>query len=197
MDYQLEYLLGGKEDDIANLRIAANRICLLRESANALYLYSDDVKSGQADALAAVIAFLTGAPEVKDLIKTSIILGWAYAESIYDVKMLFSGGKIPLMKSDDTWHYSLTNALNLWSEEGDCKTGLSYEDYLRVILMLEDSDRLTLRAMNMIEADIRETKGNKNFRLDACYNAVKVFVKIKSHFGYSFEMTREKSYEPD
>ena len=88
LDYQLEYLLGGKEDDIANLRITANRICLLRESANVLYLYSDDVKSGQADALAAVIAFLTGAPEVKDLIKTSIILGWAYAESIYDVKML-------------------------------------------------------------------------------------------------------------
>ena len=197
LSYQLEYLVGGEEHDVENLRITANRICLIREAANVLYLHSNEKLSSQADVLASVIAFLTGTPEVKDMIKESIILGWAYAESIYDAKVLFKGGKIPLLKDDASWHYSLSNALSLWSSDEKSDAGMSYEDYLRVILMLENSEKLTLRAMDMVEADIRKTKGNEFFRLDACYSALRTEISIGSYFGYSFQMTREKRYESD
>lgn len=193
--YQLEYLIGGKDDDMGNLLAVANRICLLREASNAGYLFSDREKSGQAEVLATLLSLLTGAPETKDLIKTSIILGWAYAESVYDVKMLLAGGKIPLVKDDETWHFSLENALNLWSEGADCKKGLTYEDYLRTLLMLSDLDQLTLRAMNLVEADVRRTDQNRFFRLDACLTALEAKVTINSRYGYSFEIKRLRQYE--
>lgn len=193
--YQLEYLIGGENSDVENLRITANRICMLREASNAAYLFSDEEKKGQAQILASVISFLIGAPEVEELLETSIILGWAYAESIYDVKMLLSGGRIPLVKDESTWHYSLSNALKLWHEDGESKEGLSYKDYLRTILMFIDNEKLTMRAMNMVEADIRQTENNSFFRLDACLTEMDVNVRIGSSFGYSFESQRRKKYE--
>lgn len=60
--------------------------------------------------------------------------------------------------------------------------------------MLTDTDRLTMRAMNMIEADIRLTDGNAGFRLDGCYHGVTTEMKLESSFGYEFEIMREKFY---
>ncbi len=140
LDYQIEYLLTGKNNDIDNLRSVANKLCLLREAANAIYLFSNEEKSMEAEVAAAVLATLLMVPELTDLFKSALLLGWAYAESLYDVKMLLSGGKIPLIKNDATWHYDLDGALSLGtdSQEQISETGLSYEDYLRIFMMFTD-----------------------------------------------------------
>ena len=127
--------------------------------------------------------------------ETAILLGWAYAESVYDVKTLLAGGKVPLLKDRDSWHYSLQAALsgelNDGGEEGK---GLSYLDYLRIFMTLTDLDLLTVRAMNMVEADIRQTAGNSLFRLDACYDGFQATIDISSSFGYKYELNRKRVY---
>ena len=194
--YQLEYLIAGKENDTENLRGVANRLLALREAANALYLFSDSEKSMEAELVAGVIATLLAVPEITELLKVSLLLGWAYAESLYDVKTLLEGGKIPLIKDDATWHFGLQGALeaNISNENFREETGLSYEDYLRIFLMLTDTDKLTGRAMNLVEADIRLTAGNADFRLDGCFDRIEAYICVESAYGYQFELTRQKSY---
>ena len=91
-------------------------------------------KSMEAELVAGVIATLLAVPEITELLKVSLLLGWAYAESLYDVKTLLEGGKIPLIKDDATWHFGLQGALeaNISNENFREETGLSYEDYLRI-----------------------------------------------------------------
>lgn len=73
-------------------------------------------------------------------------------------------------------------------------TDLGYEDYLRIFLLLCDERTITYRAMNIVEQDIRVTPGNQNFCLDACIAELQMNVKVKSRYGYSVEIERQKSY---
>lgn len=88
-------------------------------------------------------------PEIGELLAATLILGWAFAESVYDVKELLAGEKIPLLKTDATWHYGLSSALQGelpgTSEEdasGSDSPGMGYEDYLRIFLLLCEENLL-------------------------------------------------------
>lgn len=193
--YQIEYLVTEGESDAENLRSVLKRICVIREVANTLYLYSDSEKCGMAELAAALVCNLAMVPELAPVLEAAILLGWAYAESIYDIKTMLAGGRVPLLKDAETWHYGLDSALSgKLEEQEDTGSGLSYEDYLRIFMMCTDIDALTARAMNMVEADIRLTPGNGNFRLDGCYAGLEAFMRIESGYGFDFEMTRQKSY---
>lgn len=195
LDYQVEYLIGGNAADIDNLRMIVNRICMIREAANAIYLMGCEEKRAEMKLVSEVVGALILLPQLAPLMEAAILLGWAYAESVYDVKTLLSGGRIPLLKSDDNWHYSLATALSgEWKAQGDNDEGMCYADYLRVFMMFQDVDTITVRAMNMVEADIRSTPGNACFRLDACYEAIEVSIEWESAYGYQYGMTKSKSY---
>ena len=196
LQYQIEYLIAGKNTDADNLKNVANRLCALREAANAMYLLSNEAKRAEIKVAAGLVCTLIMLPELTPLLEGAILLGWAYAESIYDVKSLLAGGKVPLWKDDNSWHYSLSAALE--GDLGDSSQdgqGLSYQDYLRIFMMFTDTDILTARAMNMVEADIRKTPGNSAFRLDGCYEMVEARIRIGSSHGFHYEITRKKRYQ--
>lgn len=196
LSYQLEYLIGNNDTDVANLKEVINILCAIREAANVLYLFSDAEKCGEAEGVAILLASVLLVPEAAPLFKTTLLMGWAYAESLYDVEVLLAGGRIPLIKDKTSWHYDLQEALNYGGtvdiQESE---GLSYEDYLRIMMMFVELDVLTGRAMNMVEADIRQTAGNSYFRLDNCFEQVVFRIRIKSNYGYEYEITRKKKYE--
>lgn len=197
--YQTEYIIAGKNSDRENLREIVNRIFIIREAANAIYLMGSEEKHAIAEAMGQLLAAVLLVPEIAGLFTTTIILGWAFAESTYDVKMILSGEKIPLIKDDQTWHYDLSTAL-----EGDIADsadgrnenihGIGYEDYLRIFLMFCEEREITYRTMNVVEMDVRNTPGNSHFRLDACIAELDINVKVESKYGYSFEIERQKSY---
>lgn len=195
LDYQMEYLISGKDNDNDNLKAMANTLCFIRAAANASYLFADPEKCTEAELLGLALGTLICLPEAGSLFKTIILCGWVYAESVYDVKTILAGGRIPLLKNDASWHYSLDDALlgNIQTEATETE-GLSYEDYLRIFMVLTDLDTLTGRAMDMVEADIRLTPGNAGFRLDGCYDGVEVYIRMESAYGYSCEMVRKKQY---
>lgn len=194
--YQIEYLVAESDSDAENLRTVANRICGIREAANTLYLFSDSEKRMEAELVSQLACDLAMVPELAPVLEAAILLGWAYAESIYDVKTLLSGGRVPLIKDSSNWHYDLSGALqgDLTDSDGN-GSGMAYEDYLRIFMMCTERDTLTTRAMNMVEADMRRTPGSSAFRLDGCYDCLEAWVRIKSSHDFDFEITRQRSYD--
>lgn len=195
LKYQIEYLLAGRESDVDNLKSAANRLLAFREAANVLYLLTNAEKNAEVKALATALGGFLPIPGLLQLIEAVILFGWASAESIHDVKILLNGGKVPLVKDGATWHYSLESALRgELTDEPEGGEGLSYEDYLRIFMMLTSLDTLTARAMNLVEADIRMTAGNAAFRMDVCYDRLEAEVWTKSSFGCEYRILRTGTY---
>lgn len=196
LSYELEYLLTGKDSDVLNLSGVVDSLTGIREAANAIYLLTDEEKCGEAKLLAGILCGLFKVPELTELVKYSLLLAWSFAESLHDVEVLLQGGRVPLMKTQDTWYYSLANALTGFQITAvtDNKGGLSYEDYLRILCMLMQEDTLTKRAMNLVEANIRKTRKNRAFRMDACFVETEAGMKVTSAYGYSYEITRRKGY---
>lgn len=197
MSYQVEYLIAGNKNDTDNLRSVANSLLAMREVANTIYLFADKDSRLVAKGMATTMAITMGLPILAGLIENILLFGWAFAESVYDLKCLLAGEKIPLIKDSASWHYDLQSALKLdlgTEDHAEETKGLSYEDYLRILLFFEDEEELTMRAMNVVEADIRATEGNEHFRLDGCLDSIGVVVRYKSAFGYECEITREKGY---
>ena len=195
LKYQVEYILAGKENDLDNLKSIASRLLLIRETANSLYLFADEGKRAQASALAATVAAVIMLPELQILLEYSILFAWAFAESVYDVRSLFNGGKVPLLKTDATWHTDIGDLFETEESGGNSENGLSYEDYLRVLLKMMNLDTKTMRMIDVVELDIRKTAGNAGFRMDACVDGMRIETNIISKYGSACLLERDCCYE--
>lgn len=194
--YQIEYLLNEKTNDTDNLRLTADKICALRDAANVMYLMSDAEKMTEIQAMAIAVCGAVALPSITPIVEAIILLGWASAESILDVKTLMGeNGRVPLIKTKATWKCSLNSALSgEVAGSSDNTDGLRYEDYLRILLSFSNLDKITALAMNVIEANIRQTPGNHRFRMDACYDGFCITAFLESRFGYRYEVTRKRQY---
>lgn len=181
LDYQLEYILCGKGSDQENLKGVVNRLLLLREGSNFLYALSNQDMQAQAGALAAAIVGILAVPGLVTVTKMALLLAWAYGESLLDVRTLLSGGKIALEKTADTWKLSLENLgriTELLQEDGNSdQKGLTYPEYLRMLLFTGKKAKYPMRGLDLIEANLRMEDSTKNFRADACMDQVKVNTK--------------------
>ena len=197
LKYQTEYILGGKTGDIENLKSVAGRLLLIREGVNIVHLVSDGTKRAQAAGLASAIASAFLIPPATGVIEAALLLCWAFGESILDVRELFDGGKVPLVKSTADWQLSLENLPELLngldSVRRGSEDGMSYEDYLQVLLLGVSREEKITRAMDMIELCVRE-KGRKNFRMDSCIVAAEVSVDVKANKRKVFNVTRAYGY---
>lgn len=194
--YQIEYLIAGKENDTENLNDVALRLLGIRAGMDLLYLETDSSKKADAELLAEGICTVCFIEEMAPVLTHTILLAWALAEGRYDTKVLLSGGKIPFMKDQSTWHSDMLSALSGMDPGPFTGTdsGLSYTDYLRILMFLTDTEKLTVRAMDIIEADIRLSGGNENFRMDACMEMIEFSAVIKSSFGNSVNIKRRLKY---
>lgn len=196
LDFETEYLLAGKNTDAANLKSVLTRLLILREGYNLAFLMSDEKKQEEISAVATAICAVVFLPELEPVAEGILAYGWSLAESIYDVKCLVKGGKIPLQKTDKTWHSGLQQVIDgLFHEQSLPEEGLSYRDYLRIFLMLTGTKKLTDRAMNLVEGDIRLTPKNEDFRLDACFTELKIAVRLKDARNREMEIVRSMNYE--
>lgn len=198
LDYEIEFLLAGKSSDRENLKWVVNRLLALRETSNFLYIMQDGEKKAEAEALALTLSAVLLFPELKDLITLSILIAWSFAESLQDVKILLEGGKVPLFKTKESWRLSLQNALSVEENIGGRKedtSGLNYQEYLHIFLLLSSQEQKQLRFMDVVEMDIRKTRGNESFRLDNCLEQMEVTAGIKSRMGQVFQITRRYGYE--
>jgi len=198
LSYELEYILKGKNCDIDNLKSVVTELLFIRQAANAAYLFSNDAKKSEVEVITTAIAILLGYPDIQKPLTESILFAWVYAESVYDLRVLLAGGKVPIMKNDSTWHYSLGEmfffAFDNTVSVNETSLGLSYIDYLRVLMSFEKEETKTMRFMDIIEMDIRKQPGNTNFRIDQCVDYLTADASITSSYGKSLSIKRTNFY---
>ncbi|MCR5719097.1 MAG: DUF5702 domain-containing protein [Lachnospiraceae bacterium] len=200
--YELEYIIGGMASDKDNLTKTVRRLLLLRIGLNGAAIKSDPVMQAKVDEAVLANPVCDLFPEVFPIFKEATELAWCYAESLYDVKALLKGKKIELKKTSSQWHYSLSGVLKGMVRvddvnESEGNTGLKYNEYLRLLLLLKKSSDLCYRSMDMVEARIRTYPGNTHFKLDGCFAAIGVNVSFHSRYGYGYSVTRKDKYLRD
>ena len=193
LDYQAEYVLGGKASDKENLSYVVNRLLLIREPANLAFLYTDAQKRAELEACAAALSFLLLIPEGMELVQGVLAAGWAYVESLSDVRILLSGGKVPLIKDSTAWKTQLENLNQNTSITGG--RGQDYEEYLRILFTFAPKEKSLMRTMDMIEQNICKTEGRENFRFDVCVDAVSLSFLIKGPNNMTWQADRFYTYD--
>ena len=169
--YELEYLIGGKDRDEANLRSVVYRLLWMRTALNRHSLSGFGEKQVLIRKAAALAVGWTGNAGLCELVSELLSAAWSLAEGMSDVRILLDGGYVPLLKEEADWQLSLEKAAGGWKKSNrmngcDRERGNSYEDYLRICLYYQPADRLSYRAMDVIQWNIRRLDGS--FRMDAC-----------------------------
>ena len=173
LDYEMEYLLGGKASDKDNLEYVIGRIRILRFAVNYGYLLTDKDMQMEVDTLATTLSAVFLSPEIGPVIKHALLLAWAYGESLTDVKTLLAGKKVPAVKSKESWNLTLDGLLELAKnrsipEGKETEEGNSYEQYLQMMLVLKSKEELSMRALDLVEMNLRSGMEKTFFRADAC-----------------------------
>lgn len=175
---ELEYILKGKKSDRENLKSTVQSLFLLRESMNLLALARSPSLTAQADTLAALMVGWTGLAPVIKLVQLAICAGWSVAETIVDLRTLLSGGNVPLLKDSSSWNLALEQVTDLVNGNrllvGKQQDGLSYKDYLRLMLYTVGLQKKAYRTMDVIQ--LRMQRERADFDLLQCAYAVEVNV---------------------
>lgn len=100
---------------------------------------------------------------------------------------------MPLVKSKETWKLKLSELLNI-GEQGiqdvdqDTGEGLTYRDYLKGLLILQDKETLSMRALDLIEQ-------NLDLKADNCVMRIEIESKCKLRRGVQYEFSTYFGYQ--
>lgn len=135
LSYEIEYLLAGKSSDEENLEWVAKRLLSVRVAVNYGFLQANGEKIAKAEAIALGISTALAIPEAKEVVKQAFLFFWAYQDSLGDLRNLYLGKDVPLGRN----------------EEG-MRAG--YEDYLRALLFATDTEKICMRALDLLELNL-------------------------------------------
>ena len=176
LQYQIEYLICGKDSDEENLKHIVNRLIAVREASNLAFLSADPEKRAESLAAATAVCTAAAVPYLAPVAAVGIRAAWAFAESILDVRTLLAGGKVPILKNAAGWQLSIEK-LPRFLTLGDTgrKTpsdGLTYNQYLDLLLLLKPERDLSSGLMDLVEYNIRRMEGRQSFRIDSCIDSL-------------------------
>ena len=195
--YQMEYILCGKKTDEKNLKETVKKLMLVREAANIACLYTDPGLSSTLSETALIIGTIMLIPEAAPLIKLLLAAGWSYAESLVDVRALLENKKIPYVKTGSTWQTDLAALAesrgNIAELTRDVPGGMTYEEFIAVLLLTAPSSKIVQRAMDMTESEIRGS-GRPAFHLDSCIGAVSAEILVRSENRVTFPVEETMDY---
>ncbi len=166
LSYEKEYILGGEEKDVDNLKEIVNKIVLFRSLTDTITLLADTKSREKAQLMAAEFVGFTGMPAIIEAVKYVIIVTWGFGEALVDTAAVFSGKSVPIIKKKKDFLLDLTDIFGLTKEKileraGGMKEdagGLgysSYETYLDVFLFLENKEDKLYHSMDVIQENLR------------------------------------------
>lgn len=187
LKYEIEYLISGKAGDKENLTTVLEKIIWTREGINFVYLLTDSTKMAEAEALATALVGYTGIAPLVVAMKFAILAVWAYGESLLEVRILLSGGKVDFIKNNSNWKLQLSELANVATimkgESTGDEQGMAYEDYLWVLLSASSQKDKCYRSMDLIEKRIQELTKVTSFRMDHCVSYMEGEVSAVSRCG--------------
>ncbi|NSW92195.1 MAG: hypothetical protein HPY74_16250 [Firmicutes bacterium] len=194
---EVEYILHGSPSENINVLKTKGQILLIRFVLNTIHVYIDAEKRQQASAIATALAGWwtggTGIPIVKNL----IICAWGMGEAILDLKDLIGGKIVPLYKTKKDWKLDLDigtdtrEAMDKMCNYNDYKTNdeagaeehifnLNYQDYLRIFLLLKNTEQVLGRIQDIIEINIGKVKSG--FKMGNTYAGIRVEVEVSMKY---------------
>ncbi len=184
LKYEQEYLIGGNDTDRENLSSIITKIVLVRALLDFGKILGDQEKRAETRLLAASLVGFTGLPILIGIVQIMLLFAWAVAEALLDAAALLSGKELPIIKNKielQLYEIVLINREFLMQKvshmtEGSALT-FSYNDYLKVFLLTQDSNLLSYRSMDLIQKNINLRYQLDNFLLSNCL------------FGYQVEAT--------
>lgn len=199
LSYELEYILGGKETDQKNLEETVGKLTALRFAPNYGYLLTDEVKKQEAEAMALTLAGILSLPALTEVIRHAILLAWAFGESIMDVRTLLDGGKVELVKTNENWQLKLSSLFTLGTGEDKMEVnhsekGLSYKEYLRILLFMSPKEESTMRSLDVLEMKMQMKKGTF-FQVDHCVSKMEIRSRCHMRRGITYEFSTEYGYQ--
>ncbi len=205
-----EYIIKGSMNDESNLKACRRRIFAIRNALNLIYLYKDPSK---VEAVTAIAELITPGP-AGILTQAIIMEAWAALESETDVQNLLEGKRVPVMKTAKTWNTGLEGVLRdkdmkekldeesrkLLEEKnaevkeaaGDTirktiEEGLTYEDYLMVLMAAMGSETRILRVMDLVQINMKY-RYYRDFNLAEYYGGVNFTIHVS---GKKYTFTKE------
>ena len=184
--YQQEYILFGKEDSMGNLAVMAETLFAVREALNLAYLLTNPEMRMLTERVAFSLVGETGLYPVVLIVQFVLMMAWAFVESVWDVKSLFRGEEVVIWKTEDSWKTSSagllsagqgTDVLNGVAERG---ISLSYNDYLRIFLFLNRTEKLCAASLDMIQEEMGRLE--PRFMLSDCYGSAECRIEFSSEY---------------
>lgn len=177
LQYETEYLIAGNPSDRENLTETALSLLGIRGAANLCYLLQDTGARSQTETVAAGISAALGGLLPAGVVSILLLVLWAAAEAVCDVRGLLQGKKVPLWKTEETWTLSWDQLWKLASaglpekeETAGTAGGMDYGDYLRILLYLTPLQEKCYRTMEVAEENLKAS--DSSLKLDqAVYQA--------------------------
>lgn len=153
--YEVEYIINGNKDEAVNSMLIKSEVLAVRLAANVIHIYTNPSKMSRVTSLAAALSSWN-AGLAAPLIQTMLVFSWAMFESLYDQEQLSQGGKIALFKSQYQWKTDISGELSDKKTEASENNPflLSYQDYLRIFLLLTDKDKKLARTQDLIQLNV-------------------------------------------
>jgi len=172
LEYQLEYILSGEESDLDNLENIMWRIFLLRAGGNYLFYHQDLSKFEKAQAEAMALVGFLGNPILTEVVTELMLISQAIEDGIIQTRSVFAGEKVALYEKG-----AFSGVL------------LGYEEYLYLFLRTQKHEETIYRCMDLVEMEVREKSGYKEFRMDHCTDQFEVqwnyqFSSLFHELGY-------------
>ena len=153
-DFELEYLICGDCSDYKNLNKTIKRIIAIRFPIDFTYLLTDSSKMSRVKSIALALNASTGIPY--PIMKYLIAGCWSYVEAAADVKVLLRGDKLPFEKNSESWITDIDNlGGSLNAADIDDDSGMSYEDYLMILIAL-NMDKAYMRMLDVMQLNARQ-----------------------------------------
>lgn len=185
---EVEYLLIGKPNEYKNVNGTKNYIIALRSVLNMVHLLADSEKRAEIELMAGAIGGIL-LPGIGNGVFFGIILAiWGWGEAIADYQVLVEGGKVPLLKTRDSWRTDLSSILSLDvpDVQENPGEGMNYKQYLRLMLYTVDQEKLLLRVQKLLYV---------NHQKQSLAEAVTSFVVEGKAFHGSIQLDFTGEYE--
>lgn len=181
LDYEAEYILGGKLSDKENLEIVLKKIVFLRTILNYTYIITDTEKTEMAYITAMALIGFSGMEPLVQMTKNIILLIWAAEEAIIDAGALLQEKEVPIFKTKGTFQTSYEELL-LFDRElvqrkikeiPETQAGVmwNYQQYLRLLFNFCPKEQKINGVMELIEENIK-LRYDRNFSLSNCIYGV-------------------------
>ena len=157
---EVEYLIAGSLNDKSNYTSIKARLAVLFTGLNELAIHKDREKMDICMMIATPIAVASGVPP--EVMREAVIATWVSGETVNDIRLLEAGKKVSLFKTSS--HWATQDIVGIWNGwtgnelvEPEDKSGLRYEDYLRILLFMLDRETKLLRIMDLMQINLKGT----------------------------------------